>query len=67
MHLAISSTLVGLLALGMVVWWYPPPFFMIDGSWQVLRLIARVDVVLGPLPALIVFDRETMTIVDTMT
>ena len=40
---------------------------MNDGGRQVLRLIARVEVVLGPLPALIVFDRETMTIVDTMT
>ena len=57
MHLAISSALVGLLALGMLLWWYPPPFFMFDGGWQVLRLIVLVDVVLGPLFTLIVFDR----------
>lgn len=56
-HLAISSALVGLLAFGMLLWWYPPPFFMFDGGWQVLRLIVLVDVVLGPLFTLIVFDR----------
>ena len=41
----------------MLLWWYSPPFFMFDGGWQVLRLIVLVDVVLGPLFTLIVFDR----------
>ena len=54
-HLAISSTLVGLFALGMFLWWYQPPFFMVGGGWQILRLIVQV------------FDRDLMTIVDTMT
>jgi hypothetical protein len=56
-HLGISSCAVGVLALLMLRWWYPPPFFMFDGGWQVLRLIVLVDVVLGPLLTLIVFNR----------
>ena len=56
-HLGLSACAVGLLATLMFLWWYPPPFFMFDGGWQVLRLIILVDVVLGPLLTLIVFDR----------
>jgi hypothetical protein len=56
-HLGLSSTAVGILAALMVLLWYPPPFFRFDGGWQVLRLILLVDVVLGPLMTLIVFDR----------
>ena len=56
-HLGLSLCAVGALAALMFVWWYPPPFFMVDGGWQVLRLIVLVDVVVGPLLTLIVFDR----------
>ena len=56
-HLGLSSTAVGVLAALMFTRWYPPPYFLFDGGWQVLRLILLVDVVLGPLLTLIVFDR----------
>ena len=56
-HLGLSACAVGLLAMLMYVRWYPPPFFMFDGGWQVLRLIVLVDLVLGPLLTLVVFDR----------
>ena len=56
-HLGLSLCAVGTLAALMLMWWYPPPFFMFDGGWQVLRLIVLVDVVVGPLLTLIVFDR----------
>jgi len=35
--------------------WYPTPYFEINGGWKVLRILAGVDVVLGPLLTLIVF------------
>lgn len=56
-HLGLSACAVAVLAALMVGVWYPPPYFMLDGGWQVLRLILLVDVVLGPLMTLIVFDR----------
>lgn len=56
-HFALSLAAVGALAAMMLWSWYPQPYFMHDGGWTVLRLILAVDVVLGPLLTLIVFDR----------
>jgi hypothetical protein len=54
-HLTASATVVlGFLGL-MFFAWYPTPYFEINGGWQVLRILAGVDVVLGPLLTLIVF------------
>jgi hypothetical protein len=35
--------------------WYPPPYFEVDGGWRILRILAGVDVVVGPLLTLILF------------
>lgn len=56
-HLGLSSLAVGALALLMLQVWYPPPFFMFDGGWQVLQIVLLVDVIAGPLLTLVVFDR----------
>ena len=56
-HLGLSAAAVGALALLMWLLWYPPPYFFADGGWRVLHVIIWVDVVLGPLLTLIVFDR----------
>lgn len=54
-HLTASATIF-LVFLGIMFFaWYPPPYFEIDGGWKVLRILAGVDVVLGPLLTLIVF------------
>ena len=57
-HLGLSSLAVGVLAVLMIQLWYPPPFFMFDGGWQVLRIVLLVDVVVGPLLTLVVFNRS---------
>jgi hypothetical protein len=36
--------------------WYPQPYFSVDGGWQGIRLIAGVDLVLGPLITFLIFD-----------
>lgn len=56
-HAGLSLAAAGTLAALMLALWYPQPYFLHDGGWQVLRLILLVDVVLGPLLTLIVFDR----------
>jgi len=55
LHL-IGSILVFLVFLGLMFFiWYPAPYFEINSGWTVLRILAGVDVVLGPLLTLIVF------------
>ena len=52
----IASAIVVLAFLGVMFFgWYPAPYFETDGGWTVLRILAGVDVVLGPLLTLIVF------------
>lgn len=54
-HLGISLAIfIGLLILIIFVW-YPQPYFAADGGWQGIRIIAGVDLVIGPLLTLIVF------------
>ena len=54
-HLIASAGFV-LVLLGLMHWfWYPAPYFEINGGWMVWRILAGVDVVLGPLLTLIVF------------
>ena len=36
--------------------WYPQPYYSIDGGWQGMRLVAAVDLVLGPFITFLIFD-----------
>lgn len=54
-HLAISLIIFFILLYFILVQWYPAPLFTTDGGWRVIRIIAGVDLVLGPLLTLIVF------------
>ena len=55
-HLAISLAIFAVLAYVILYWWYPDFFFSTDGGWQGIRIIAFVDLVLGPVLTLIVFN-----------
>ena len=54
-HLGISLIIFLVLAWVIVKIWYPVPFFQLDGGWQGIRIVAGVDLVLGPLLTLIVY------------
>lgn len=54
-HLSISASIFFVILYFIVFHWYPQPFFTTDGGWQGIRIIAGVDMVLGPLLTLIVF------------
>ncbi len=54
-HLAVSLLVVGTLLGISILFWFPPPLFEIDGGWSGLRIVALVNLVLGPLLTLIVF------------
>lgn len=55
-HLMIS-VLVFIVFLYFILFeWYPEPFFTAQGGWQGIRLMAFVDLVLGPSLTLIVYN-----------
>ena len=57
-HLAISLLLAALAALLVFVVWYPYPYRAISGGSQLFLLVVTVDVVLGPLLTLTVFNPQ---------
>jgi hypothetical protein len=54
-HLGISTLIFLVLLFFIVFVWYPYPYFSADGGWQGIRIVAGVDMVLGPLLTLLVF------------
>ena len=57
-HLALSAAIaVAVLAL-MLLAWYAPPFFSAAGGHQVLLILLGVDVALGPLVTLVIFNAK---------
>jgi hypothetical protein len=54
-HLGLSALLFVALAYMVLFVWYPGFFFETDGGWEGMRIIAAVDLVVGPLLTLIVF------------
>lgn len=57
-HLGISLVIFAVLAAIVVYVWYPDFFFTTDGGWQGIRIIAVVDLVLGPTLTLVVFNHR---------
>ncbi|VAW99108.1 hypothetical protein MNBD_GAMMA22-1432 [hydrothermal vent metagenome] len=56
-HLGLSLIIFAGLLYFILVEWYPQPLFRTDGGWQGIRLIAFVDIVLGPLLTLVVYKQ----------
>lgn len=55
-HLAISITIALITLTLMMALWYAPPFFSAAGGGKVLLIMLGVDVTLGPLITLLVFN-----------
>jgi len=55
-HLSLSLMVFVYLVYQIYFNWYPQPYFSIDGGWQGIRLIAAVDLVLGPFITFLIFD-----------
>jgi hypothetical protein len=55
-HLGLSLIVFAYLVYQIYFNWYPVPYFSVDGGWQGIRLIAAVDLVLGPLITFLIFD-----------
>lgn len=57
-HLAISIAVAVLAALLVFLLWYPYPYREISGGRELFLILVSVDVVLGPLITLAVFDKS---------
>lgn len=55
-HLSLSLGVFLYLVYQIYFNWYPQPYFSVDGGWQGIRLIAAVDLVLGPFITFLIFD-----------
>lgn len=55
-HLSMSIAVFAYLAYLIIFVWYPEPYFSVDGGWQGLRLVAAVDLVLGPFITFLIFN-----------
>ena len=56
LHLALSALIAATVLLLVVWFWYPRPYFEAMGGEVLLRLLIGVDVVLGPVITLVIFD-----------
>ncbi len=55
-HFFISVIIFTLFVLFLLYLWFPAPYFSASGGWQGLKIVAGVDLILGPLLTLIVFN-----------
>lgn len=55
-HMCLSLIVFVYLVYQIYFNWYPQPYFSVDGGWQGIRLIAAVDLVLGPFITFLIFD-----------
>jgi hypothetical protein len=55
-HLAISSAIAIAVVAAMLFVWYPGPFFSAMGGNNLVMILIGVDVVLGPLITLVIFN-----------
>ncbi len=60
-HLGLSLAVFIYLSYQIYYNWYPQPYFEVDGGWQGFRLVAAVDLVLGPLITFMIFDLNKST------
>jgi len=56
LHLVISLLVFATLVAAMWFFWFPGELFLLDGGWQGLKLVALVDLILGPLLTLVLYS-----------
>ena len=56
MHLGISLVIFLIIVPFIYFAWYPQPYFSAAGGWHGIKIVAAVDLVLGPVLTLIIFN-----------
>ncbi|MGQ0587409.1 MAG: hypothetical protein ACT4PK_09440 [Gammaproteobacteria bacterium] len=55
-HLGLSAVVFAVALYLILVEWYPGFHFLVDGGWRGVKIMAGVDLVLGPTLTLIIFN-----------
>lgn len=55
-HLGLSAVIFIVALYLILVQWYPGFHFTVDGGWQGVRIMVAVDLILGPMLTLIIFN-----------
>ncbi|MFO1282992.1 MAG: TfpX/TfpZ family type IV pilin accessory protein [Burkholderiales bacterium] len=55
-HFTISAVVAVVVLAALLLVWYPQPYFRLAGGSNLMLILIGVDVVLGPLMTLVVFD-----------
>ena len=65
-HFSLSFLVFSILLFILYFFWFPEDYFMLDGGWQGIKLIAAIDLVLGPALTLLVFKPKKPRLVLDM-
>lgn len=65
-HFALSLLIFLSLVAVMYFYWFPGDLFFMDGGWEGIKLVAMVDLVLGPFLTLLLFKRGKPSLVFDM-
>lgn len=57
-HLGLSVLVFSAFVFTLRSFWFPEPYFTASGGWQGLKIVAFIDIVLGPLLTFIVFNNK---------
>ena len=54
--LLLSTIILLVLSVGLILWLYPDFYFSANGGWHIFKVVIAVDLILGPLLTLILFN-----------
>jgi len=57
LHVVISALVFGAYIAVLAIIWSPPPYFSLNDSWKVVRIVGGVNLVVGPLLTFVVYRR----------
>ena len=57
-HFLLSLVIFSVFILTLLYLWYPEPFFTASGGWQGLKIVALIDLILGPVLTFIIFNKN---------
>jgi hypothetical protein len=55
-HFSLSFVVFLVLSYLIFYVWYPEPYFWVDGGWQGMRIVAAVDLILGPVITFLIWN-----------